>query len=170
MFENRYVGDYGMMREYTNRVLCRKIQVMGAVIGPLGGMMAVAGGFRGDMLSLGVFGCAAFVAAFTALIGPWMVARQLMESDRRIHGGKRVETVTRFDARISLAEGDFSLTVDYGQIERIYFLQRGWALMFGKNNGLLLGPDGFVQGDKGAFPAFIRERCPKAIVYGAPNP
>ncbi len=76
----------------------------------------------------------------------------------KLHNGKRYETVVRFGEAITMEEGACAITVEYGQIERIYYLEHACVLMFGRRNGILLDPKGFTEGSFTEFKEFIESR------------
>lgn len=161
-FENRYIVTDEMLSEYVYKVLCRRIQRMSIAIFILSLIMLLFTVSDGDGVLSAVFGVCLVIAVTELLAVPPAMIRQLKENGRRIHNGKSYESVILFGDKISITEGTFSLTVEYSQIIKIYYLKHSCALMFGKSNGILLSLNGFTAGSFEEFQEFIEQKCPDA--------
>lgn len=161
-FENRYYSTNEMLREYINRVLCRKIFRFGSVIALLALIFTVLSWVEKDLVFCAILGVCFLIVLLTMLLTAPLMMRQMKEDTQRLHNGQTFETVVRFGERILLQEGDFSFACDYGQILRIHRLQHSWVLMFGARNGIMLDPERFTIGTLEDFEQFLQERCPQA--------
>lgn len=161
-FENRYTLTDQMISEYVHKVLCRKIKRMARIFLPLSLIMTAFTFWRNDYVSTAVFGVCAFIIAFTALLSPIVMIKQLKDHDKRLHNGIHHETVLQFGEQVFMTEGSFSLTMEYSQFLEINYLKHSCVLMFSKYNGIIISPEGFYIGDFKTFQEFIRERCSHA--------
>lgn len=161
-FENRYLGSDEMLAEYTRRVLCRKLTIMGAILCAVAALMLALTWRDHNIMLMTVFGVCLFLALFITPATPTLTFRQLKESGKRIHNGKQMETVVQFGDNIAMSEGTFALTVEYEQICRIYALRHSYVLMFGKTNAILLNPEQFTIGSFETFQPFIQAKCSNA--------
>lgn len=80
----------------------------------------------------------------------------------KLHNEEEQECIVQFGENIFMKEGNFSLGVEYSQINRIYYLKHSFVLMFARHNGIMVSPAHFTKGDFGDFQEFIQEKCPKA--------
>ncbi len=163
-FENRYYATDEMMMEYVHQVLCRRLKRWGIGLLLLGLLSIVHFISKGDSIWVAVDGVCLFIILFCIIFSPILMIRSIKENDKRIHNGKKFETVVTFDDKISICEGSFSLSVEYSQIVAIYYLKHSYALMFGKNSGIIVSPSGFIGTDVDNFKAFIEKKCNNAKV------
>ncbi|MCI8634603.1 MAG: YcxB family protein [Eubacterium sp.] len=154
-FENRYLIDDNMIKEYVNQALFRSTKRMGGVICLLSMMMFVLSCLDKNPVFMAVYAvCFLILAGSLLLIGP-VAVRQIKDSGMKLHNGQNCETIVRFGESITMEEGKCVFTVEYSQIERIYYLKYVCVLMFGKRNGILLSPTGFAVGNYEEFQEFI---------------
>ena len=154
-FENRYYETDEMLKEYVKEVICWKTRRMGFFLSVMSAVMLVITLIGRDYIFTGIYGVCFFIAAAAALVVAPITFRQLKENGRSINNGKKCETVVRFGDCIMITEGTFSLTVEYSQIEEIYYLEHSCALMFGKTNGILVEPEKFTEGNFRDFKIFF---------------
>lgn len=159
LFENRYKTDDRMLSEYVHKILCRKIYFMGAIFAPISFIMAGITLAKQDYILAAVLGVCLFITIVTMLITPPLTIRQLKEYDKRLNNGKNHEAIIQFGENISIAQGTFSLTIEYGQVLKIYELKHSFVLMFARSSGIILDPSGFTIGDFNTFKEFIRTKC-----------
>lgn len=162
-FENRYYTNKLMITEYVHKVLCKRIYLMGAVFAPIALVMTGITLIRQDYILTAVFGVCLFILIFSILITPPLTVRQLQENDNKLHNGKKHEAILQFGDNISISQGTFSLTIEYSQILRTYELRHSFVLMFAKNSGIIIDPEGFVIGDFCDFKEFISKKCRRFI-------
>ena len=154
-FINRYTSNDKMLKEYINKVLLRKINIVGITIAVIGAVNTALSLYRADDFWVGLYGGCTLVCLLTLIISPWLSLRQFKETERRIHNGKKYETEIRFGDKIEIEEGTFSLTLEHSQITDIYFLKNIIVFKFGKQNSIILVPDGFVKGTLDEFCEYI---------------
>lgn len=158
-FENRYYSDKLMISEYVHKILCKRIYIMGAVVAPIALIMTGITLIRQDYILTAVFGVCLFILIFTILITPPMTIRQMQEYDRKLNNGKKNEAIIQFGEKISISQGTFFLTIEYSQILKTYELRNSFVLMFTKNSGIIIDPNGFTIGDFSDFKEFISRKC-----------
>nr|WP_288828412.1 YcxB family protein [uncultured Clostridium sp.] len=158
-FENRYYSDKLMISEYVHKILCKRIYIMGAVVAPIALIMTGITLIRQDYILTAVFGVCLFILIFTILITPPMTIRQMQEYDRKLNNGKKNEAIIQFGEKISISQGTFFLTIEYSQILKTYELRNSFVLMFTKNSGIIIDPNGFTKGDFSDFKEFISKKC-----------
>lgn len=161
VFKNRYYKTDEMMKEYINKVLCRKIFIRGGVITATSFGMLVITLMKAEYVFSAIFGVCLFVAVFTMFLTPGLTFRQMKDSDKRLHGGREEETAVTFGDSIKMQEGTFSLEIKYSQIMKTIELKNSYVLMFGKVNAVLVDPKGFTKGSFEEFKAFIAEKTRK---------
>ncbi|MFZ2539076.1 MAG: hypothetical protein WAX04_09255 [Oscillospiraceae bacterium] len=154
-FENQYYSTNEMLSEYVNKVLCRKMRVLGTIVSVVALVMLFITFFDNDYILSTVFGISLFLSAFVTIIAPLLMIRNLKESDKHIHNGKKFKTIVLFGDNITISEGSFSLTVEYAQILKTHSLEHSYVLMFGKCNGIILSLDHFTVGTFEDFKLFI---------------
>ena len=158
MFVNRYVVTDAMIKEYVSRVVYHKTKRTGVFFSLLSVIMFFISYRKGDAVFMGVYAVCFLVLAGSLLALCPMAVKQIKESGKKLHNGKSYETVVRFGEDITMEEGACAITVEYGQIERIYYLEHACVLMFGRRNGILLDPKGFTEGSFTEFKEFIESR------------
>jgi len=158
VFENKYYSNDDMLSEYINKVILKKIKIQGFVIATVALIMVVFSVIRNNTVYTAIYGVVLFITVTVLLLTPSMTLKQLKESDKKIHRGKKLQTRVQFGDKIYLSEGTFSLSIEYDQIIKQYDLEHSYVLMFGKKNGILLEPNSFVRGNFDDFKEFIKLR------------
>lgn len=158
-FENRYFASDEMLSEYVRKVLCKNVTSFGVIVFVWALIMLMITLYDRDYTYAAIFGTSLFILFPVILLTPFLTLRQLKESSRRIHNGKKYESIIQFGDKITLLEGTFSLTLEYAQILKIYALKHSYILMFGKSNAILLRRDGFTIGSFEEFVPFIQSTC-----------
>lgn len=158
VFINRFYTTKQMYREYVNKVLCRRIYILGAVFSPAAAL-AFLFSIRNHPTAAAVEGVCFLVITSVMLFTPGLTLKQLLEADRKLHGGAHPECVVIFGGDIRMSEGNQSLTLQYDQVTRIIRLKTCNVLMFTKQNGILYVSGKFTQGNEADFETFILEKC-----------
>lgn len=159
-FENSYYMTDDMTKEYVNAILCRKIRILGSAVSAASILMCIFVAVTSqNPIGLGIYGTC-FVVSFAAMfLSPPLMRRELKETERRLHNGKKCQTtVTFYDDSIQMSEGTVSMTFTYDQIQKVRRLKQSIVLMIGKNNAILLKPDGFKTGNEDEFLSFIERK------------
>lgn len=157
-YENRYVISDQMMADYIRKVLCRNIRLTGLVFSPVSAVALAFTLVDGMYILAGVFGVCLVIMVAVPLLTPPLTLRQMRDASEKLHGGKTCETVIRFGEDIVMEEGTVNMRIAYEQITRIVELPSVCVLIMGKNNAVLVKPDGFVTGRYEDFLVFIREK------------
>lgn len=158
-FENRYYATDEMLKEYAKEVLCWKTRRIGFFFALMSAIMLAVTVVGRDYIFMGIYGVCFFVTTVVAIVAAPLTYRQLKESGQRLNNGKECETVVRFGECIMITEGTFSLTVEYSQIEEIFYLEHSCVLMFGKTNGIMVDPGKFTEGSYLDFKIFIEGKA-----------
>lgn len=156
VFENRYIFERSLMKEYINQLL-RSQRIFGAVCA----VLALGMGLLNRGKFFGAFFLACFLILVLALLiqGP-MALNRLDKANRALHNGAQVETVYRLgEKQISLTEGDTAITIQYAQITSIRETKSLYLLMMGGQNAVMLKKDGFTLGNPAELEEFLKERC-----------
>ncbi|KYM45067.1 YcxB family protein [Fusobacterium necrophorum] len=91
-----------------------------------------------------------------------LLFREINKIAFKLHNEEKQECIVQFGENISMKEGNFSLGIEYSQINKIYYLKHSFVLMFTRHNGIIVSPTHFTKGDFEHFQEFIQEKCPKA--------
>lgn len=157
-FENRFYMTDKMLSEYVYKVLWKKYWILGSLLSAFSLIMLILTYHVRVYSSVAVYGTVLFISLFTTFLTPFLTKRQMKESGRRIHNGENVETVVEFGEDITMKEGAMSMTIKYSQIQRIIYLKSLYVLKFGKQNAIVLSPDGFTVGNAEEFKKFIESK------------
>ena len=158
-FENRYTVKKSMYWEFVNKILCKRMRLLGVVVA----LLCVIAFFLGitiEATPLLWLADAMLILVLVLVIGsPHLMLKQLMDYDKRVHGEERPECVVKFqESGILMQEGTVSIEIRYEQILCWHKLNTCDILMFTKQNGIMFKEDCFV-GDASGFEKFIREKC-----------
>ena len=158
-FENRYYGTNKMIYEYSWKVLCRRLIIMGMIYMIASAVFWYFSYINSFTTSMEIFMLVFIVELCIVAITPPLTARQLIENSKKIHNGKEYESIIKFSDKIYMREGAFSLDIEYSQIIRIYYLKHSCALMFGKRNAVIIDMNKFSIGSSDEFKGFIKKEC-----------
>lgn len=159
MFENRFYTTKEMYKEYVNKVLYRKIYIVGIIlilIALLAIIMAIGNNYSWLIFQEGI---GAFVILCCIILIPKLTLRQLLQLDRTLHNGAHPECHVIFSDKITMEEGEQKITVDYENVQKIYRLKSCSVLMIGKQNGVIYEENSFTVGDAEDFEKFILKKC-----------
>ena len=157
-FENRFSTTKAMYWEFVNKVLCRKMRWMAGGVALIGVIGFLVGVVLEAAPLLWLADASLVVALAVVIVSPHLILKQMMDYDKRVHGGEHPECVVTFGDSIRMEEGTVSIEIGYDQIIRLYRLNTCNVLMFTKQNGIMYKEDGFV-GDASGFDKFIKEKC-----------
>lgn len=158
-FENRYDLTDEMIKEYVSRVLCKKTCIAGLLISLAALALCRYSYYEGSSIGAGLYGGVFLIAFLASLLYEPLTYRQMKKAELQLHNGKKCETIVSFADKVRMTEGAISMEFEYAQIAELYLLPRVIVLVLGKNQAILLKPDGFTKGSMEAFLPFIRERC-----------
>ena len=160
LFENRFYTNKEIYKEFVNKVLCRKIYIIGLIIFVLALIMCIIS-IKENTVVATMEGVAAFIALFVVILSPKMTLSKYLELDSKLHNGEHPETIVTFWDKITLKEGKQIISIDYFQITNYYRLETCSVLMFSSQNGIIFVEDKFTKGKKEDFEKFIFEKCDK---------
>ncbi len=163
-FENNYIYSRDIVLEYQYKIGARRMLIWCAVCIAF----AIAYGIIGAVTNRVTW---YVVVAFLALavyyaVYPSLVVKKSEKMLRERNGGEIPVTQIRFgDEEIDVTEGDtVDFTVEYRDLSKITLLKRGIFLVTKGRRGIMLDPEAFTGGTAEEFIAFIKEKCPNAIV------
>ena len=157
-FENRFSTTKAMYWEFVNKILCRRMRRMAWVVALIGVIGFLVGVVLEATPLLWLSDAALVLVLAVVILSPHIIMKQLIDYDKRVHGGEHPECVVTFGDSIRMEEGTVSIEIGYDQIIAWYHLQTCSILMFTKQNGIMYKDDGFV-GDASGFDKFIKEKC-----------
>ena len=162
LFENVYVSDEKMMREFFRKYSVGPRPVISIITGILMliELPALVVGIilREDVWLLATMYLVLILVQFFPRLFAWASLRNM----RKQNDGMIPETKVVFtEENIQMFEGMVHLTIEYRRITRCVRLKHSYALMTGKRNALLLKPDGFTVGSLEELRTFLGEKCPE---------
>ena len=159
-FENRLTGNKEMALEFYGKLLYRNRRLYYAILS-IANLYLLWSFLRAGntfwTVSTVVF---ALYLLFMAMAIPRMAFRRSKKNSLSMNRGKEIEQVVRFGDNIAISADTSSVTLEYSQISRMIRLKHSLILQFGKNQYILLSPDGFTLGNPDDFEAFLRTMCP----------
>ena len=161
LFENVYVSDKKMMREFFRKYSVGPRPVISIITGILM-LIELPALVVGIMLRQDVWMLAVMYLVFILVqFFPRLFAWASMRNMRKQNDGMIPETKVVFtEENIQMFEGMVHLTVEYRKITGGIRLKHSYALMTGKRNAVLLKPDRFTKGSLEELRRFLGEKCP----------
>lgn len=159
MFVNRFYGTDEMLKEYINKILCKKIRKKNIPFVIVALIVLCICINNHDYVIAGILACAAFILSFIAIFMPVFMFKEIKKQDKIMHNGADPETIITFGDKIIMEEGDVTLSFAYAQIIKLYKLDLCWALMISKDNGIMIEPNSFDDKSCDEFEKFIYEKC-----------
>ena len=161
LFENVYVSDKKMMREFFRKYSVGPRPVISIITGILM-LIELPALVVGIMLRQDVWLLATmYLVLIVVQFFPNLFAWSSLRNARKQNDGVMPETRVVFTGEdIQMFEGMVHLTVEYRKITRGVRLKHSYALMTGKRNAVLLKPDRFTKGNLEELRRFLREKCP----------
>ena len=161
LFENVYVSDEKMMREFFRKYSVGPRPLISIITGILMliELPALVLGImlREDVWLLATMYLVLILVQFFPRLFAWLSLRNM----RKQNDGLVPETRVVFTGEnIQMFEGMVHLTVDYRKIIKGIRLKHSYALMTGKRNAVLLKPDRFTKGSLEELHRFLGEKCP----------
>lgn len=157
IFENRFTSTDEMMREYINKVICKKITLHAMLLSALSLLVIIIVYILGEYELMAISSVVLFSSICIFIFVPTLTFRQFKKSAESLHGGTNPETVVRFEDKISMSEGTINMTFNYSQIKRAIRLKHSYVLMIGKYNAIIVSPDHFTIGTFNSFVKFIED-------------
>ena len=158
MFENRYMSEDKMLKEYILKVFCKKMRIICSVFIVMCIILLFVAWREGDTFGMGWYSSGVLVLLLTAIVSPHFMYQAMKKSEQALHNNEIFETVVIFNDRIHMTEGSFSISVDYSQIEKIHILKHSCVLMFSKNQAIMIKQNSFVNSSFNDFLIFIHEK------------
>ena len=153
MFENRYISEDIMLKEYVLKVICKKMIIICSVSIAICILSLFVAWRDNDPFAIGWNSLGMLILLITAILSPYFMYQSMKKSGQALNNNQIFETVVIFDDRIHMTEGSFSLSIDYCQIEKIQILKHSCILMFSKNQGIMIKQNAFVNS---SFPEFMQ--------------
>ena len=163
MFENRYISNKQMQREYVEHVICRKLILQGRLLSVLFFVLAYycyASGSEKDATLIFFWGVL-MIGVSVAM--PIFIRYKLEKKSKEVREEDAGTTIV-FGDKIKITKGSQKKTLEYTDVQQIYFLKHIIALSVSKYDGIFLSREGFVKGDAEAFASWIEEKCKNAKV------
>ena len=157
MFENRYLSEDKMLKEYILKVICKKTLIICSVSIVICIILLFVAWREKDIFGMGWYSLGAFVLLFTAIVSPHFMYQAMNKSGQALSNNQIFETVVIFNDRIHMTDGSFSLSIDYSQIKKIHILKHSCVLMFSKNQAIMIKQNSFVNSSFNEFLVFINK-------------
>ena len=158
MFENRYLSEDKMLREYILKVIYKKTFIICSVFIVLIGILLFNAWRESNAFGMGWYSSGVLVLLLTAIVSPYFVYEAMKKTGKSFHNNETFETVVIFDDKVHMTEGSFSISVDYSQIEKIHILKHSCVLIFSKNQAIMIKQNSFVNSSFNEFLIFIHEK------------
>ena len=161
LFENVYISDKKMMREFFRKYSVGPRPVISIITGivMLIELPALVVGMilRQDVWLLATMYLVLIVVQFFPNLFAWSSLRNA----RKQNDGVMPETRVVFTGEnIQMFEGMVHLTVEYRRITRGVRLKHSYALMTGKRTAVLIKDDAFTKGNLEELRGFLAQKCP----------
>ena len=163
MFENRYLTEDKILKEYIIKVISKKMFILCSVFIVLLSILLLGAWRERDVFGMGWYSSGVLILLVTMIGSPYFMYMEMKKMGETIHNHQTFETVVIFDDKIHLKEGDFSLTIDYTQIKKIHQLKYSCVLMFSKNQGIIIKQNSFVKGSFDEFLLFMNKKTGQSI-------
>ncbi len=164
MYKNRFTATDEMLKEFINKVLCKKIFFTSKVFGVCGIAMIIVSALGNDMTGLAMFAALTCVVVGMAIFTPKLTFNQMKKADKEINGNNKFETVVEFKNKVIVDEGAFHLELEFDRIRRIHTLKTCAVLMFTSQNGIIISKDGFEKGTYEEFLKFLKQKNPRVSI------
>ena len=161
LFENTYLSDKKMMREFFRKYSVGPrpvISIITCILMVIYLPVLVVGILlRRDVWMMAVMYLVLIVIQFFPRLFAW----SSMRNAKKQNDGVMPETRVVFtDENIQMFEGMVHLTIEYRKITRAIRLKHSYALMTGKRSAVLIKPDCFTRGSLEELRRFLGEKCP----------
>jgi hypothetical protein len=161
LFENTYLSDKKMMREFFRKYSVGPrpvISIITCILMVIYLPVLVVGiMLRRDVWMMAVMYLVLIVIQFFPRLFAW----SSMRNAKKQNDGVMPETRVVFtDENIQMFEGMVHLTIEYRKITRAIRLKHSYALMTGKRSAVLIKPDCFTRGSLEELRRFLGEKCP----------
>ena len=160
-FENRYICDKKLLREFARKYSVGPTPLTTAITAPivvLCLLLLMRDIRHGDDISMLLIG---YLALLLVQFLPRYYAWSIIRNTKKQNDGVLPETRVVFsEENIQMFEGMVHLTIEYRKIRKTVRLKNGYALFNGKRTAVLLKPEGFTEGNFEEFKVFLREKCP----------
>ena len=154
MFENEYIFNRDLTKEYVYKILGKRIMIVGFGLFILSTILFF---IETGTMKYAMLGCA-LVGIVYAIITPINLVNVLEKNAKRLNNGKIEKTRVVFGDNITMDEGKAHLEFEYSQIEKIVETKNLIALIIGKNASILVSKEGFVKGTEEEFMKFINDK------------
>ena len=158
MFENKYMSDDKMLKEYILKVICKKMLIICSIFIAIFIILLFLAYRESDAFGMGWYSSGVLVLLLTALVSPYFIYQSMKKVGKALNNNQTFETVVIFDDRIHMTEGSFSISIDYCQIKNIHILKYSCVLMFGENQAIMIKPNSFVNRSFDEFLVFINKK------------
>lgn len=157
MFENEYLMDKKMIKEYVIGIISKRTILLGLVLFVAGLVLYFA---ETDNMRYAMLTCS-FLGIFCAICTPIIMINNFEKAAKRLNNGKIEKTKLLFDNNIILDEGKVHMEFEYSQILGITQSKSFLFLEMGNKSGILVSKTGFTKGTLDDFIKFIQEKINK---------
>ena len=161
LFENTYITDEKMMREFFRKYSVGPTRLVSILTGILMVMelpALVVGIMLGqDVWLLATMYLVLILVQFFPRLFAWVSLRNAKKQNDGVIPESRVVFT---EENIQMYEGMVHLTVEYHKLTKGIRLKHSYALMTGKRTAVLIKPDAFTRGSLEELRSFLGEKCP----------
>lgn len=151
MFENEYLVNKKIIKEYVLNILIKKLVITEILLIICSIILYL---LEGSMIMLSI----SLVGLITLILFPIITVNDLMENSKRLNNGKIEKTIITFKDNIVMNEGKVHLEFEYQQIEKVIETKNIYALMISKQNAIIVLKDSFTKGKESDFVTFINNK------------
>lgn len=159
IFEIKFYKTDEMLVEFVKKVLSKKIKIIGAIFFFISLVMFIVTMLDKSYILSALFAITLFLSGCVSILASSIMMKDIKQRAKQIHNGEKVLSIVKFDDKIYISEGSSTLTLQYSQIHKVYSLEHIYALMIGKNNGIIISPEHFTIGTFEDFKLFINSKC-----------
>lgn len=157
LFENEYLMDKKLLKEYVYNVLCKKTIIISLITALSGILFFWFVSNRDAYIVLTV----AIIASISAILLPIIAVKELEETGKRLNNGNIEKTNIKFSNNIVMNEGKAHLEFEYTQITKIIQTKNFIVLKTSENTAILVLKKGFLKGNEKDFIKFVEEKTNK---------
>ena len=154
VFENEYMMETKLFKEYVYNVLCKKTIITGLIVMVIGILFYIFIGKEKATIII----TAAIIAGITSILTPIITTKQLEESEKRLNNGTIEKTNVKFSDNIIMNEGKVHLEFEYNQIIKVLHTKNFIVLKISEQSAIIVFKNGFLQGNEKDFLKFIEEK------------
>lgn len=154
MFENEYLMDKRLLKEYVYNSIGKKYIINGFFVFITGLIMylLIEINVRYVVLTCSLIGL------YFAIFFPGILINSFEKTGRQLNNGKIEKTNIKFNTNILMKEGNVQMQYEYSQIKKISETKNFFVLSLGNESAILVHKEGFIKGNKENFLEYMYKK------------